>query len=194
MIVNYMTIMQKQDLLIYTASPLPNFIKNLKLPWWKSTFLWFFLRTLRHRLFLYKRAMGHFAVTRSVLEGLKQNKINFCYNPQFAHRAACALVLSCEEALDYAINLKKKGKIDYLMAGPNISVLPSNGRGLLAHPLVDVCIVPSQWVKTLYIKDSPVLAGKIAIWAAGIDAKYWTPHVARNDTYCRNRKALLSKY
>ena len=83
-----------------------------------------------------------------------------------------------------------------MLAGPNISVLPSFDSNILAAKEIDICLVPSQWVKEAYEKDCPELIGRIKIWAAGIDETYWfpvKPHTIRNRAliYLKNENAPI---
>jgi len=45
--------------------------------------------------------------------------------------------------------------------------------GLLASVEVDLCLVPSEWVRDLYQLFAPALSGRIAVWAAGVDTRRW---------------------
>ncbi|MBP0598383.1 hypothetical protein J8I26_09730 [Herbaspirillum sp. LeCh32-8] len=118
---------------------------------------------------------GHAAVTRSLLDGLRSLAAPHNYNPPLASRiAAHCVVLSNAEALRQAIQLKRSGRIRRLLAGPNLFTLPTEMDGLLTSPEVDVCLVPSAWVKELYLSMAPALAGRIEVWAAGVDTSVWS--------------------
>ncbi len=156
---------------IYTTPPL----------WWdlyrqSKKFFPFLKLILRFILSLFhrKKIGGHYAVTRSLLHGLNKNKIKYNFNSNIII-SKTVIVLSGTETLQFAITQKKKGKIQYLIAGPNISVLPSFDNKILASKEVDICLVPSTWVKEKYEEDSPELLGRIKIWAAGVDEIYWSP-------------------
>ena len=156
---------------IYTTPPL----------WWdlyrqSKKFFPFLKLILRFILSLFhrKKIGGHYAVTRSLLHGLNKNKIKYNFNSNIII-SKTVIVLSGTETLQFAITQKKKGKIQYLIAGPNISVLPSFDNKILASKEVDICLVPSKWVKEKYEEDSPELLGRIKIWAAGVDEIYWSP-------------------
>lgn len=117
---------------------------------------------------------GHVAVTRSLLHGLTELGWQHNYNPLMQHCIAeHCLVLANEEALRQAILLKRAGKIKRLVAGPNIVVLPSEMDALMASPEIDLCLVPSEWVKQVYLAETPALEGRIAVWAAGVDVTQW---------------------
>lgn len=119
---------------------------------------------------------GHFAVTRSLVEGLR--KIGVCanYNPtRLEDVAERVVVLSGLQALSQMIEFKKMGRIRVLLAGPNLVVFPSQARDLMTSPLVDTCIVPSKWVEDVYSNDCPELLGRCRSWPAGVDIAYWAP-------------------
>ena len=119
---------------------------------------------------------GHYAVTRSLIEGLKRLNANFNYNPaSYKHFSDTVIVLSHPDALIESIKLKKKGKIKKLLAGPNIVVFSTDFNNLIAAPEIDTCIVPSEWVRVAYIEDVPALKDRIDIWSAGIDETFWKP-------------------
>lgn len=119
---------------------------------------------------------GHPAVTRSLVDGLRQTGIEFTLNPSTMRKCAdTVIVLAGVAALDQAIRLKRAGKISFLLAGPNILEYPSDHNALIASPEVDVCVVPSDWVLDLYEADCPALKGRVAVWPAGVDTAIWSP-------------------
>jgi hypothetical protein len=158
---NHITILADHDLKIINFNKyIFNYLINLKI------FSIFFKKN-----YIYK---GHFAVTRSLITGLINANFKFSYNPQKLQQITkTCLVLSGRESLKSAIYYKKVGVIQNIIAGPNIVVIPSEFNKLIAHQAVDLCIVPSQWVKDLYLKDEPSLFGRIEIWAAGVDCNFW---------------------
>ena len=134
---------------------------------------------------------GHYAVTRSVLAGLDALGVRYNYNPAFEFLLAPKVwVVAGVETLRYAIELKRKGGIRFLAAGPNISVLPSWDDNLLAAPEVDICIVPSAWARREYEEDCPSLRGRIREWACGVDPAQW-PLPATKVSGGRNPSALI---
>lgn len=92
-----------------------------------------------------------------------------------------ALVLSDLAALRQAVEWKRSGRIERLLAGPNLVVHPSDAADLMSSPEIDVHLVPSDWVKARYVEILPELEGRIAIWPAGVDAQWWAPSPARRD-------------
>jgi len=119
---------------------------------------------------------SHFAVTRSIRNGLRKIGVNFNYNPSSLEEVGDVLwVLTDINALQQGINAKKSGKIKKLLAGPNLMVRSNESHHILAGAEIDACIVPSDWVKVAYIEDEPSLANRIAIWFSGVDVDWLCP-------------------
>lgn len=119
---------------------------------------------------------GHYAVTRSLIEGLKKNGLPYNYNPKYQNDLAdTVVVLAGVRTLRQAIDLKRQGHIRKLFAGPNIVVFSSDYNSLLACKEIDAVITPSQQVVDLYIEDNPSLVGRCFSWPAGVDMTYWAP-------------------
>jgi hypothetical protein len=119
---------------------------------------------------------GHFAVTRSLIEGLQKNNISFNYNPYSANQLAdSVIVLAGIKTLQQAIRLKKKGKIKKLLAGPNIVNFSSDYDYIVASPEIDYYIVNSKWTLDLYLAECKALQGRCIIWPAGVNTNYWRP-------------------
>lgn len=113
---------------------------------------------------------GPKAVLRSMRRGMRQLGMTALINPphsQIKH-GDIVHVLSGVQALRECIELKKAGKIGTLVAGPSISVIPSDDNGLLLDPSIDQILVPSPWVKNLYSSLHPEIAGKTYPWPAGV--------------------------
>lgn len=119
---------------------------------------------------------GHFAVTRSLVEGLRKVNAKFNYNPIYPWQMAnTVIVLAGNRTLRQAILFKQKGKIKKLFAGPNIVVFSSDYDSILAAKEVDAAITPSDWVVEMYLEDNPSLKNRIFPWPAGVDTNYWRP-------------------
>ncbi|GAV22601.1 glycosyltransferase family 1 protein [Carboxydothermus pertinax] len=125
---------------------------------------------------------GHSAVTRSLLDGLsKINNISFNYNPKSVNELnEILVVLSGVDALKQGIYFKEKGFVKFLIAGPNIVVRSNDYASVLGNENVDLCLVPSEWVKDFYIEDLPSLKEKIEIWYAGVDEEFWNPNIFKS--------------
>jgi hypothetical protein len=118
---------------------------------------------------------GHYAVTRSLIDGLTSLQVAFNYNPvRLDNLAERVLVLTNRRALRRAIRLKADGKIKTLMAGPNLVILPSDDLTICSSE-IDLYLVNSEWTQQAYIADSPLLSDRCKIWAAGVNVEYWKP-------------------
>jgi len=128
-----------------------------------------------------KTVLGHAlrgpsAVLRSLTEGFKGEGIHFNYNPKSIKEIGdVVVVLSHIEALREAIELKRSGKIKKILAGPNLMNLSNEFDGILASGEIDICLVPCEWVQVAYEEDNPALVGRIRVWPAGVDEKFWHP-------------------
>ncbi len=120
---------------------------------------------------------GHRAVTRSLIEGLEKiGYEDFNYGPGNEEEIAEQVhVLFGVNTLQYAIALKRRGKIKTLTAGPNIVVFPFEHNALLADSNIDKYFVPSEWVGRLYAEMEPCLEGKTVSWPAGVDTEAFRP-------------------
>lgn len=119
---------------------------------------------------------GHFAVTRSLIEGLRKIEVHTTYNPRsMADVADVILVLSGVEALRQAIRFRRNGTIKRLLAGPNILVFASDHGGVITAPEVDLCITPSEITSRMYVEECRTLEGRCPAWPAGVDTEFWKP-------------------
>lgn len=118
---------------------------------------------------------GHFAVMRSIITGLTENKTLFSYNPAIPKLSYQHVhVFANISALKMAIFLKRLKIIKYLSAGPNLVISSADEDGILASKYIDKVVLNSEWVKDAYLIDNcRLLAEKIVLWPAGIDEKYW---------------------
>ena len=53
---------------------------------------------------------------------------------------------------------RRGGTVPRLVAGPNVAVLPNDGGGVVAAPEVDLCLLPSDWVRQLFEDEEPALS------------------------------------
>lgn len=119
---------------------------------------------------------GHFAVTRSLLQGLDNCKYEYVYNPNSIHHLTdTVLVLSGVKTLEQAVQLKEQGVIKKLLAGPNIIIFSSDHNSLIANRWIDAVITPAEIINELYVLDNPTLKGRILSWPAGVNTNYWKP-------------------
>lgn len=129
-------------------------------------FLSYYFKSAIRKLLRIKRGPG--AVLQSLVRGLCKEGIIFNINPRRENLAETVHVISNKEALKWALNLKSKGLIKRIVAGPNIAVLPTDHQSLLTDEQIDIILAPSEWVKDLYIKMCPTLASKIRVWPSGV--------------------------
>ncbi len=122
------------------------------------------------------RFRGHFAVTRSLVEGLEKIGADFNYNPtRLSQLDETVIVLAGVRTLRQAIRLKQAGRIRKLFAGPNVVHFSSDFGSILASPDVDAVVTPCDWVTENYVTDNPSLLGRIFAWPAGVDTAFWKP-------------------
>jgi glycosyltransferase involved in cell wall biosynthesis len=120
---------------------------------------------------------GHYALVRSVVEGLRAIGADFNFNPRRARDLGRAVYAPENAALQQAAELKRRGRIDYLVAGPvNALFADENGR-VLFLPEIDRLIVASEWMKSFY-RDAPELLAKSRVCPCGVDAEFWKPRRA----------------
>jgi hypothetical protein len=119
---------------------------------------------------------GHFAVSRSLIHGLQQVDARFNYNPRRPKDVGDHVhVLAGVKALQMAIELKKKNKIKHLTAGPNVFEDAFESDRMITSKEIEVYITHTDWVIDFFISQVDECRDKLRIWAAGVDADYWTP-------------------
>jgi len=89
-------------------------------------------------------------------------------------------VVNDVDDLRWAIANKERVGARELWAGPNLVVVPQESGGILNSPRIDRVIVPCEWVKEVYKRESSDLAGKIQVWPVGIDTEFWYPSKMQN--------------
>lgn len=129
---------------------------------------------------------GHQGVTRSLVEGLEKIGFDeFNYGPENEEEIAEHVhVLAGVGTLQYAIELKNRGKIKTLTAGPNIVVFPDEYDALITNQSIEKYLTPSDWNKRLFLEMAPCLEGRLFSWPAGVDTEYFKPDekMVRNNT------------
>lgn len=124
----------------------------------------------------HRQYRGHFAVTRSLVEGLEEIGASFNYNPVWASDLGSTVIaLSGVATVRHAIELKRAGRIKRLLVGPNIVVFATDEDALIASPEIDMVVLPSQLSVDLYVEDCPSLADHVSVWPAGVDISFWSP-------------------
>jgi len=146
------------SLVILTKSPKFN---------WKE----FFSKYKTFIKFLLGQKRGPDAVIGSLIKGMKELNVDFKYNikEKEIKKEDIVYINGSVEALKWAIRAKKENKISKLIVGPVMVVLPDEKGNIVCDPHIDKIIVPSLWVKNLWLSIKPELAEKIVIWPAGTD-------------------------
>lgn len=93
--------------------------------------------------------------------------------------------------LKWAVKNKKKINAKEIWAGPNQTVMPQEFKSIIASPKIDKIIIPSDWVKKLYILHNSKLKRKIELWPISTDTVYWSP--SNKKKKCRNNILLYNK-
>ena len=160
------------------TDPMP--IKGLFFPYYILKFLKF-LKFLKYSIYMrkyfqHKRYRGHFAVTRSLIEGLEKLNKAYTYNPtKLSQLSDTVLVLSGVKTLLQAIKLKQQGYIKILFAGPNIVEFASDSNHLIFSDYIDCVVTPSEFITDLYLEDVIDLGEKpcVLAWPAGVNESFW---------------------
>jgi len=119
---------------------------------------------------------GHYAVTRSLVEGSAKAKLPVNYNPRRMLEVAPRVhVPGGVQALRQAILMKKRGMIQQLTCGPNIVVRASDYDSILASPEIDAVVNHVDWACEFWAKDHPELRARCLSWGAGVDTSFWKP-------------------
>lgn len=126
------------------------------------------------KFYLRSRYRGHFAVTRSLVEGLQKLGLPYNYDPRSVRELSdVVVVLAGVRTLQQAVELKRKGLIKTLAAGPNITTFSTAANSILAAPEVDIVINHCEFACDFWIFDNPSIKGRCFIWPAGVDTNYW---------------------
>lgn len=120
---------------------------------------------------IFGQQRGPNAVVGSLRKGLKESNLNYKYNLKANDIVAEDIVYinGSVEALKWAIEAKKKGRIKKLIVGPVMSVLPSDHDSIMMADEIDLILFPSQWTKNHWLFYRKDLEKKIYIWPVGVD-------------------------
>jgi glycosyltransferase involved in cell wall biosynthesis len=124
------------------------------------------------------RYPGHYALVRSVVEGLQAIGADFNFNPRRARDLGRAVYAPENAALRQAAAFKRRGRVEYLVAGPVNAMFPDENDGVLLMPEIDRLIVAGEWMKDLY-RDAPQLVAKSRVCPCGVDVDFWNPGARR---------------
>ena len=124
---------------------------------------------------------GHFALVRSVVEGLRAIGADFNFNPGRLSEVARVVYAPANEALLQAAALKRQARIDYLVAGPVNALFVDECDGILQMPEIDRLIVAHPWALE-FLRGAPALLAKSTACPCGIDTEVWKPSGRVGDT------------
>jgi hypothetical protein len=124
---------------------------------------------------------GPLTVESNLLRGLERIGQPYRLNPPERAVTPHVGILRDIAALRWAIEAKRRGRIERLIAGPNLVVLPDEFDGILAAPEIDCVVTPSAWVSRVYESVRPSLVGRIAEWVVGVDQGFWHPSALAYD-------------
>jgi hypothetical protein len=143
---------------------------------------------LRHRLWLAARQVnywrkfqrqprygGHYAVTRSLVEGMAKAGLPVNYNPQRTSEVAENVHVFGVQNLRQMIRWKREGIIQQLTCGPNVVVRSSEANSILASPEIDAVVNHADWACDFWALDNPELRYRCLSWFAGVDTDFWRP-------------------
>ncbi len=117
---------------------------------------------------------GHYALVRSVVEGLRTIGADFNFNPRRMSDLARVVYAPANEGLLQAAELKRRGAIDYLVAGPVNALFLDECDGVLRLAEIDRLIVAHEWALEL-VRDAPEVVAKSVACPCGVDADLWKP-------------------
>jgi hypothetical protein len=67
--------------------------------------------------------------------------------------------------------------------GPSVDIFNSSVLTRLKHSEYIKILVPSQWVKELFVNHHGLSESRVFVWPAGIDHEYWNPTAPSNSRY-----------
>jgi hypothetical protein len=118
---------------------------------------------------------GHYAVVRSVVEGLRAIGADFNFNPARFGEIGHVVYAPTNDALRQAAALKRARKIERLVAGPANALYANEDGGILLTPEIDLWIAACEWVIDIYRAEAPQLVPKTRVCPCGVDTAAWAP-------------------
>ena len=111
----------------------------------------------------------------SLTLGLHRAGLEIRRDPSRARISEHIGVLSHVDTLRHAIGQRRERRARWLIAGPNVVVAPERSGRVLTAPEIDRVVVPSAWVRDMFLSRAPELRDRITIWPAGVDEEMWSP-------------------
>jgi hypothetical protein len=133
--------------------------------------------------FLTKSHLGHPAVTKSLIRGLKLKKFFHNFNNYNQINYDICWVLSGVDTLKYALDTRDNYK--FLVVGPNVVNMPNDENNILINKKIDLILVPSKWIKCAY--EDFINKKKIICWYSGVNEKFFNSKATKKVT----RKVLV---
>lgn len=125
----------------------------------------------RYARFVLRKSRGPQAVDDSIIRGLKEIGCDYRLNDPrpVLDGKSTFFINDSLDALRWAVNLKKRGKIGRIVAGPNLVTLPEAVNHIIESLEIDKIILPSQWILDLWKMSGFKLENKVRIWPAGVN-------------------------
>ncbi len=152
-----------------------------------------------------KSRTGPSAVQQSLLAGLRVLDVPFNCNPSESELGDVVIVLSGVNNFKRAISWKQQKRIACLLGGPNVMNRPCDYNYLFTSKEVDICLVPSDWIRIAYEEDALALKGRVRCWPAGVDVDFWNPASGNRDcvlvywkteseSFCQSVEKVIKKH
>lgn len=159
-----------------------------------------FLKKIKNKILV--KNSGPEVLKNNLINGLKALNYHVLLNPKLKNLTKFCIVLDDISALKKLIYYKTlQNKKIKIFAGPNLMVQPNENNKILFSDQIDKIIVPSNWVKKLYIESSDsFLKNKIKIWPCGINHMFWKPKKINKKkiilVYIKNfkNKKIINRY
>lgn len=119
--------------------------------------------------FFTRSHLGHPAVTKSLIRGLKLRKFSFNFNKYNKINYDICWVLSGVDTLKYALDIRDNYK--FLVVGPNVVNMPNDDNNILINKKINLILVPSKWIKCAY--GDYINKKKIICWYSGVDENFF---------------------
>lgn len=120
----------------------------------------------RIKQILGRELRGPQSVIRSLVAGVQQHGVEIRMNDP-ACRSGIACIISNAGVLTWALNQKKKGRIKYIIAGPDTG-MPLDRNRQIFDSAIDRYIVPAPWVADFCCSFGEELRSRIRVWPAGV--------------------------
>jgi hypothetical protein len=110
-----------------------------------------------------------------LINGLKNLGVEYNVNPSSLNDLHKIVFVPMNiRSLEQAINLKKKGLITKLVAGPNIAVFPNDYKAISSSQ-IDYYLQSNNYYRDQWSKELPLLERKLKLFPAGVDIERWKP-------------------